>query len=109
MTRDLSEPLIFDAADVVLVAEVVSSWGRVRDLILKPSLCADAGIASYLLVEREPELALILRRLGSGSYVEAGRAGAGESVTLPELGVSLEVDLLARRRWSVPARRRTTI
>lgn len=97
VTRDLSEPLVLDAADVLLVAEVVSTWSKARDRIIKPALCAEASIPWYLLVEHKPRLELVLQRLDEHGYVEHARAREGEHLELPDLSVTLEVAALLRR------------
>jgi hypothetical protein len=98
VTRDATEPLIYRAADAVLLAEVESPWGKARDRILKPALYAEAGIPWYLRVEREPRLELVLSELEGESYVERARATEGEELAIPELSVTIEVDALLRRR-----------
>jgi Uma2 family endonuclease len=98
VTTNLDEPLIYDAADVLLTAEVVSPSGKARDRIIKPGLYAPAGIRWYLLVERDNGLELVLHRLKNGTYVEHSRATEGRRLLLPELDVEIEVDALLRRR-----------
>lgn len=100
VTRDLAGPLLYDVADVVLVAEVVSlsSTSKRRDRILKPSLYAEAGIPWYLRVEQDPHLELVLYRLAGDAYVEHARAVSGKRMEFSELGVTVEVDALLRRR-----------
>jgi Uma2 family endonuclease len=98
IARELSEGLVVNASNVVLVAEVVSPGGKARDRILKPALYAEAGIPWYLRVEREPRLELVLSGLNGPSYVEHARAAEGETLTIPDLSVTIEVDALLRRR-----------
>lgn len=98
VTRDLSGPLVHDAADVALIAEVESPHGKARDRILKPALYAEAGIPWYLRIVREPALELILYRENDGSYEEHSRASIGASLALPDLDASINVDALLRRR-----------
>lgn len=98
VATDLSEPLIFSATDIALTAEIVSPWGQARDRILKPAMNAESGIGWYLLVERDPALELILHRLDGGGYVEDQRAFEGERIEIADLGVTIEVDALLRRR-----------
>jgi len=98
VTTDVSEPLIFAADDVLLAGEVVSSWGQARERILKPAMYAASGIAWYLLVERDPELELVLHRRRRDGYVVHARARHGERLAIPYLSVDLEVDALLRRR-----------
>jgi Uma2 family endonuclease len=98
VATDLSEPLIFAADDVRLACEIVSSWGQARDRILKPAMHAASGIAWYLLIERDPDLELILHRLDGDAYVVHARARRGERLPIPDLSVEIEVDALLRRR-----------
>lgn len=100
VTTDLSEPLVLDASEVLLVAEIVSETppSQHRDRVEKPALYAAAGIPWYLRVERQPVLELILFRLDGGAYVEHARVRTGSSLEFPSLEVSVEVDALARRR-----------
>src|SRR6266545_1021974 len=92
--REFSDVAVNEAADVLLAAEVVSDSGRARDRILKPGLNAEAGIGWYLVVERKPRLQLLLFRVDRGTYAEHARAGKGELLDLPSLGITLEADAL---------------
>lgn len=94
VTVDQTEPLIFAAADVRLLAEVVSPFGQHRDRVTKPSLYAEAGIPWYLLVERDPKLELTLFRRRRTTYAKHTIAGEGDLLDLPDLGCSIEVDAL---------------
>ncbi|MGH9248446.1 MAG: Uma2 family endonuclease [Acidimicrobiales bacterium] len=94
----LADRIVNDAADVPLVAEIVSDSGRFRDRILKPVLYAEAGIPWYIRVEPRPRVELVLHRLEKGRYVEQGRAHEGQRVEIPELGITIEVDALVPRR-----------
>lgn len=98
VTRDLSEPKVYDAADVLLVAEIVSPSSRRRDRVEKPSLYAEAKIPWYLLIERDPELELTLLRRRGLAYTKHSTAAEGDLLDLPDLSCSLEVDALLRRR-----------
>ena len=63
-------------------------------------LCADAGIAWYLMVEQEPTgpVTMHLHQLDSGRYAEDAKVGPGETLTLPQpLGVTLDPAALLRR------------
>lgn len=62
-----------DAADVVLLGEVVSPSTRKNDRFFKPIEYAMAGIAHYWRVEVEPELFVVTFVLVDGAYVETGR------------------------------------
>lgn len=94
----IADRAINDAADVPLVAEIVSESGRFRDRVLKPVLYAEAGIPWYVRVEQEPHLEVVLHRLEKGRYVEQVRAGAGQNVEVAALGIVVEVDALLGRR-----------
>ncbi len=96
--REFTNSVVNQASDVLLAAEVVSSSGKARDRILKPALYAEAGIGWYLLVECEPQLAMILYRLDGEVYVEHARAAKGERLELPGFDAVIEVDALLRRR-----------
>lgn len=87
-----------DAANVPLVAEIVSESGRFRDRVLKPVLYAEAGIPWYIRVEPRPRVELVLHRLDRGNYVEHARAREGERVAIPELGVTIDMDTLNPHR-----------
>jgi len=93
----IADRAVNDAADVLLVAEIVSDSGRFRDRILKPVLYAEAGILWYIRVEPTPRLEVVLHRLEKGKYVEQKLAGAGQRVEIPDLGLDIEVDALLRR------------
>ncbi|WP_158542840.1 Uma2 family endonuclease [Phytoactinopolyspora halophila] len=98
VTTDQSDWLVVDAAEVVMVSEVVSPSSLSIDRILKPTLFAEAGIPWYLRIEREAELMLILQRRKGGGYVEHASVAAGQRLDLPDLGCSIDVDALLRRR-----------
>jgi Uma2 family endonuclease len=102
VTRRAGDTLVYEAADVALVAEVVSPSTLATDRVLKPELYAAAGIGWCLRVEltapSSPEL--IAYRLAGRAYVEHGRARPGRTLVLPG-PIELEIDpgaLLRRRR-----------
>jgi Uma2 family endonuclease len=102
VTSRTGDTLVYDAAEVALVAEVVSPSTLATDRLLKPELYAAAGIRCCLRVElttgASPEL--IAYRLSGRGYVEHGRARPGQALLLPG-PIELEVDpgaLLRRRR-----------
>jgi Uma2 family endonuclease len=97
VTANQGEWLVVDAAEVLLVAEVVSPTSGPRDRVLKPSLCAEAGIPWYLLVERYPKLELTLFRRRRTTYAKHATVGEGDVLDLPDLGCSVEIDALLRR------------
>ena len=83
VVREIGEGVVTDAADVALVAEIVSPSTRSQDRLLKPSLYAAAGIPCYLRIEQQPELVVHVAALEAGEYVEYGLARAGEPLRLP--------------------------
>jgi Uma2 family endonuclease len=99
VTRHLGDTLVYDAAEVVLVAEVVSPSTVATDRLLKPELYAAAGIGWCLRVELplgEPPELIAYRRSG-GRYVEHGRAQPGRALRLPG-PIALRLDLAALLR-----------
>lgn len=79
-----SNATVLDAAEVVLVAEVVSPSTAAMDRVLKPHLYATAGIRHYLRVDTDgpdgPRISV--HRLDQGAYVLCGEAGPGSPLTL---------------------------
>jgi Uma2 family endonuclease len=74
---------VLDAAQVALIAEIVSPSNASNDRLLKMQFHADAGIRWYLLVEQEP-LRLRLLRTDGGPYVEHATVGNGEVLDAQE-------------------------
>ena len=75
---------ILDAADVVLVAEIVSPGSRTVDRVTKPAVYASAGIASFWRVELEDGPIVSAYRLEGGRYVEVGTARPGEVLVIDQ-------------------------
>lgn len=88
-----ADTVVFDAADVVMVVEVVSPGSVVTDRAVKPGLYAAAGIPHYLRVELGPvgPHATAYRRV-DGRYVEAVHAAPRERLRLTE-PFDVDVDL----------------
>jgi len=83
VVREIGEGVVTDAADVALVAEIVSPSTGSQDRLLKPALYAAAGIPCYLRIEQQPELVVHVAALEAGEYVDYVVARAGEPLRLP--------------------------
>ncbi|WP_187414447.1 Uma2 family endonuclease [Nonomuraea sp. PA05] len=84
----MSRMVVFPAAEVLAVAEIVSPGpsSRRRDYEIKPLKYAEAGIELFIRVELDgadaPQVEAL--RLGRQGYEPVGRAAAGERLTLPD-------------------------
>lgn len=93
LSRADMDTLINDAADVMLVAEIVSPGHAAYERLLKPRLYAQAGIRWYLRVE-PTALTAHLHELRDGEYVEVA---AGATLDLDEpFGVRVDLPGLLR-------------
>jgi Uma2 family endonuclease len=88
------DPQVVDAPYVQLALEVVSTWGKARDRMIKPMMYGEAKIPWYLRVEQDPRVELFLYRCEGTRYTEHSRAGAGQTLELPGLDLAIEVDTL---------------
>jgi Uma2 family endonuclease len=85
---------INDAADVVLVVEVVSRGNAAVDRILKPHLYAEAGIRWYLRIEQDGPVGHLHELDGTGTYREITREPVVELAA--PFPVTLDLPSLAR-------------
>ncbi|GIF44284.1 Uma2 family endonuclease [Actinoplanes xinjiangensis] len=92
-----------EAAEAVLVVEVVSPSNAGTDRLLKPQLYAAAGIGWYLRVEQPPDsVELHLQRLAGDHYEPVRVAVPGQTFTIDEpFPFEIEVASLLRRRHQV--------
>ncbi|MEH0845326.1 Uma2 family endonuclease [Micromonospora sp. CPCC 205711] len=79
---DLDE-LMIEAADVLLICEIISPSNAATDKVLKMHYYAAAGIEWYLLVEQETGTLRLYRRRGR-NYAEQSTTKRGETLELTE-------------------------
>lgn len=68
-------------APLLLAVEVLSRSTRRYDEVLKASVYAEHGVASYWIVDPD-EPSIVAYELKDGAYVEVGRAVGDQSITL---------------------------
>ena len=86
VVRGRGEVKVHEAADALLVVEVLSPSSVSIDRVLKPHLYAAAGVSRYLRVEPGPAQLpeLWLYELGPGGYEERARAAGTEALALTD-------------------------
>lgn len=87
----------FDAADVVLLAEILSAESEDVDLRIKAREYAAAGIANYWVVALDDSVSLAAYTLAHGRYELAVGGSRAIDVMSPS-PMSLDLDALQRRR-----------
>lgn len=87
----------FDAADVVLVAEILSEESEDLDLRIKLREYAAAGIPNYWVVALDDPVSLVAYSLAGGRY-ELAVGGAQAIDVVSPSPMSLDLDALLRRR-----------
>jgi Uma2 family endonuclease len=92
MARYLQKPARFDAADVLLAAEIISPGTRRTDQVTKAAEYADAGIPRYWIIDLDPPVSLVAHLLVDGSYERDLEAAGTVEVTAP---APLRIDLSA--------------
>jgi Uma2 family endonuclease len=100
--------LVVDAADVrgtepitaplLLAVEVLSPSTRRKDLVSKRSKYQDAGVASYWMVDPDPQKPnIVVCELRAGRYVETGTASGDDEISLDlPFRVTLQPSALVR-------------
>lgn len=89
-----------DARDIQVAVEVVSPSSTSIDRITKPALYAEAGIPTYIRVERTgPNApAVYIYQLDGGTYREQASAHAGQILTIDKpFPVSFDPAVLSER------------
>ncbi|MFC3893270.1 Uma2 family endonuclease [Lentzea rhizosphaerae] len=86
-----------DAADVLLVVEVMSPGSKRTDFVVKPAEYAKAGIAHYWIVELGDPFSLAAFELVDGVY-EYVDGGTGTVELTRPVPLKIDLDALLRRR-----------
>lgn len=87
----------FDAANVVLVAEIMSEESEDIDLLIKLREYAAAGIPNYWIVALDDPASMVAYSLADGRY-ELAAGGARTIDVVSPAPMSLDLDALLRRR-----------
>jgi microcompartment protein CcmK/EutM len=93
---------VLDAADALMVLEIVGRGHGITDRSFKPQLYARSRIPYSLLIDHDGPFA-VANMIISGRYHEYARAAAGETLRVEEpFGLELDLDAVARPE-TVPA------
>jgi Uma2 family endonuclease len=96
-----TEPVRYPPHTVRLIIEVVSPNSHPQDRLVKPQLCAEAGIQAYWRFELEKPRRIIVSELRRGRYVQAAVATPGvRTVVDHPFRVELDPGELVRRAGS---------
>jgi hypothetical protein len=99
---DTAESGVLDAADALMVLEIVGRGHGITDRSFKPQLYARSRIPYSLLIDHDGPFA-VANMIISGRYHEYARAAAGETLRVEEpFGLELDLDAVARPE-TVPA------
>ncbi|WP_246258003.1 Uma2 family endonuclease [Amycolatopsis anabasis] len=86
------DTVYFDAADVLLAAEIESPSTKVTDRVLKRELYADCGVPYYLLVNPAKVAEVVLFELASEGYKEIARSQDGKLELIRPFAANLDLN-----------------